>query len=175
MMDERLDLTDEQEGRLRSLLEEHADAMRSWREDNDDVEREERRAHMRESMTALRQDVATILTDEQTEKLEAMHERMQDRREDRRDRRDHRKDHRKAEVFEQLGLTDAQKEQLQRLRESNHAEMQAWREANPNATRSDVRERMRARRRAPGCDDGDPHRGPAAAARGAPKQSGGSA
>lgn len=132
MMDERLDLTDEQETQIRALLEEHAAEMRAWRDDDDS--RDERRAHRHESMTALREEVHALLTEEQAEKLKAMHERLQDRP----------RDHRKANRFEELNLSDAQKEQLRELRETQRAEIKEWREANPEATREDWRERMRS-------------------------------
>ncbi len=155
-LDSRLDLTEDQERRIRALLESHAAEMREWRENNDEASREERRAQARQAMAALHGEISGILTSEQSAQMEEMHQRMKqrmgnDRGEHRRHIREHMRDdrgerrHMRGSLMQELDLSDEQKEQLRALREAHRAEMKTWREEHADATREERRALMRER------------------------------
>ena len=134
-LDERLDLSDAQEVELRQALTAQLEEARAWTEAHPDATREERRGFLKEQRQEARTSVAALLTPEQRQELRQLRAEVGERRGDRRARRGDRAE----KLAGKLDLTNAQKEQLQALRAERRADVQAWREAHPDATREEKR------------------------------------
>ncbi|GEM_PF-6467677 len=159
-LNQRLQLSSEQQSRVRAMLQEHIAAMDRWREAHSSATREERRDHARESMEALRAQLRSILTEEQAAQLEERPWLLQPRFDDddwwgwqgdrpwRMRGNGPMRGDRPWQMqgnwgwVDQLDLSDEQRAELNRLREAHRAEMQAWREERANLSPEQRREQM---------------------------------
>ena len=138
-LDENLDLSGTQKEEIRAIWEEQREATQAWREANPDATRDERQAYREEQRREMNA-IEGVLTSEQTEQYQNLKDRWGERR-DRDHRRgrhhDGRRGDRTSGLVERLDLTPAQQAQLKEIRTTYREAAQAWREANPEATREE--------------------------------------
>lgn len=128
---EKLNLTDAQRAQLKALHTGQRDAVKAWMDANPNATREEKQAYRKEQAESHREALQNVLTPEQQQMLEETRS-ARSRRSRGRMQRGHR-------GLAGLELTDAQKSQLQDLRQAHRAAMKAWMEAQPEATREEKR------------------------------------
>ena len=152
-LDENLDLSGTQKEEIQAIWEEQREAMQAWREANPDATRDERQAYREEQRREMNAAIEGVLTSEQTEQYQNLKDRRTERRGDRPDRGNRRGRHhdghrgdRTSGLVERLDLTPAQQAQLKEIRTTYREAAQAWREANPEATR-DEKKAYRAEQR----------------------------
>lgn len=157
-LDAKLDLTDEQEARIRQILTTHEEDVQTWTSENDNAAREDRREHFRVRADDLREDIRAILTPEQASRFAAFQPARGDRsrsgagmRRGQDGRRGKQGMGRKpndrrggadlsmGRLVEQLELSDAQRMQVKDILEQHREEGSAWRNAHPDATREQKR------------------------------------
>ena len=145
-LDQRLDLSDEQEAAIRQALTAQLEDGRAWVSAHPDATREERRAYREAQQEQAQAAVAATLTSEQRQKLEALKAEAREHWEARRERRGERQawrgrrgggrhGARAAALAERLDLTAEQQDRLKALRAEQRADVRAWTEANPDASR----------------------------------------
>ena len=72
VLDEKLELTDEQEAQIKQIWSGHRDALKAWSSQNADASRDERREYFRGRSAEVHAAVQAILTPDQAEKLTAL-------------------------------------------------------------------------------------------------------
>lgn len=140
-MDQRLDLSSEQEDQIRTILSERWEQRSAARAD-----RATRRSELAEAMK-------DVLTPEQQEKMKEMapprrmgFDRGRGAEGGRRQGTMGRGSRDAWPIFQNLDLTDQQREQLEAMRQEHRAAVQAWMDANPDATREERREFTKSHR-----------------------------
>jgi Spy/CpxP family protein refolding chaperone len=113
-MDQKLNLSDEQETEIRRILEQHMTGARA-----------ERGRQMRDRWEAADEAVRAILTPEQKEIYA-------------KERGNRGMGMQQGGQMEALNLTSEQREQLQQIREGHRQAMEDWKSAHPDATREEI-------------------------------------
>lgn len=122
-LDQKLELNDEQREQIGNLIEAHRDQMRSQRETRreGDSQRGERRGQWREGRMALHEEIRAVLSEEQVEQFDALHERKG---------RKHKRGEggRHGYGMQALDLSDEQRQAMRELMRENRGDREAVRD-----------------------------------------------
>ncbi len=126
-----LDLTEEQQAQIQAVLESHRAEFQSQREEarGSDLSRDELRSRAEAVREAIRAEIEPLLTQEQRDRLQEREADLEERREAAMKNREAARQRGEAEhsaMVDALGLTDAQIEQMESLRQDRGAHREGF-------------------------------------------------